>query len=149
MHPQSRRPLVLLVEDDEDHALLTRMAFERAGAPVDVEVARDGVECWAYLTGEGGTAAKRRPDLLLIDLHMPRLDGAELMERIAAHDSLRSLPVVVLTTSEAPADVDRMYQLRVSSYITKPVDFAVFCGVISRLASYWFATVLLPRGPGA
>lgn len=144
MSTTSRRALVLLAEDNEDHVLLTQLAFERARVLVDLAVVRDGVECLDYLLQRNGFEEAPRPDLLLLDMHMPRMGGLEVMAFIAGHDRLNDLPVVALTTSDAPEDVARMYGMRVSSYISKPVTFDKFSRLVTALAGYWFEVVVLP-----
>lgn len=147
--PATRTPVVLLAEDDENQVMLTELALEKAGVKADLHVVADGVECMEFLERSGRHAAAPAPDLLLLDLHMPRMDGREVMTRIAASESLRSLPVVVLTTSTNQEDVDRMYELRCSSYVVKPVEFQQFVETARQLGRYWFelATLPSPRDP--
>lgn len=144
MSALSQKPLVLVAEDNEDHLLLTQVAFERANVPVDLEWVRDGLDCMDYLLRRNGREAARRPDLLLIDIHMPRMSGVEVMQQILKHDDLRALPVIVLSTSDAPSDVRMMYELRVNSYMKKPVNFEQYTAAIAALSSYWFNTALIP-----
>jgi CheY-like chemotaxis protein len=134
-------PRILLAEDNDDHVELARIAFARCGRAVGLEVAGDGVACLAAL--ESGAAL---PHLLLLDLDMPRLGGLEVLERIAGHErrDIRSLPVVVLSTSMNPVDVQRAYELRCSSYIVKPTEFAEFAATVRALVDYWFTAVALP-----
>ena len=135
---------ILLAEDREDDALLTREAFRRSGRQVNLHHVENGVECMAFLRREGRYAQAPAPDLLLLDLNMPLMNGREVLAGIAADERLRQLPVVVLTTSNADADVLDMYRLRCSSYVTKPVDFDQFLKVVSVLAEYWISVVVLP-----
>ena len=97
-----------------------------------------------YLLRRNGREAARRPDLLLLDIHMPRMSGIEVMQQILKHDDLRSLPVIVLSTSDAPSDVRMMYELRVNSYIKKPLNFEEYMATIATMSSYWFNTALIP-----
>ena len=139
------RPLeVLLAEDREDDALLTREAFRRSGRPVNVHHVENGLECLAFLRKEDRHAQAPTPDLVLLDLNMPLMGGREVLAAIVAEERLKHLPVVVLTTSDADADVLDMYRMRCSSYVTKPVDFDRFLKVISVLAEYWTTLVVLP-----
>ena len=144
MSALSKKPLVLVVEDNEDHLLLTQVALERANVPVDLEWVRDGLDCMDYLLRRNGREAARRPDLLLIDMNMPRMSGVEVMQQILKHDDLRALPVIVLSSSDAPSDVRMMYELRVNSYMKKPVSFEQYTAAIATLSNYWFNTVLIP-----
>lgn len=142
---QGRAAVVLVAEDDGDHAMLIRVAFGQVRMPVELHVVDDGDACLRFLRREGEHAQAPVPDLLLLDIHMPRMDGHEVLERIGADPALRSLPVVVLSTSANPGDVERMYRLRCSSFLAKPVDFAQFVAAIQQLADYWLGLVLLPR----
>lgn len=141
----SARPFeVLLAEDREDDALLTREAFKRSGRPVNLHHVENGLECMAFLRKEGRHARAPTPDLLLLDLNMPLMGGREVLAAIVADERLKHLPVVVLTTSDAETDVLDMYRMRCSSFITKPVDFEQFLKVVSGLVEYWMTVVVLP-----
>lgn len=144
MSAPSHNPLVLVAEDNEDHLLLTKVAFEHANVPVDLEWVRDGLDCMDYLLRRNGREAARRPDLLLLDIHMPRMSGIEVMQQILKHDDLRALPVIVLSTSDAPSDVRMMYELRVNSYLKKPLNFEEYMATIATMSRYWFNTALIP-----
>ena len=146
--PSTARPIeILLAEDREDDALLTREAFRRSGREVNLHHVENGLECMAFLRREGRHAQAPAPDLLLLDLNMPLMGGREVLAAIVSDERLKHLPVIVLTTSDADADVLGMYRLRCSSYITKPVDFDRFLKVVSTLAEYWMTlAVLPPRG---
>lgn len=140
---------ILLVEDNEDDVMLTRLAFKQAGIPVRLHHARDGEEGMAFLRKQGKYAAMPAPDLILLDLNMPRKDGREVLADIAADEHLRHLPVIILTTSAAQQDILGLYRLRASSYIVKPVDFGHFQQTIRSLHEYWFGVATLPGdGPG-
>lgn len=141
-----RTAVILMAEDNDDHALLARMAFDRAGLNANLHVVQDGVQCLQFLRREGPFAAAPVPDLLLLDIHMPRLDGYAVMQEISQDGRLRSLPVIALTTSADGLDVKRMYGLRCSSYIVKPVSFDALVGVVGRLEEFWLRLVVLPTG---
>jgi len=135
---------VLYAEDSADDFELTRLSFERARLAITLDRVVDGEECLAYLRKQQKYAAKPRPDLLLLDINMPRKNGFEVLKEISADPELCSLPVVVLTTSNSDSDVLGMYKLRCSSYIVKPVNFDKFSAVIKQLTNYWFTIVALP-----
>lgn len=135
---------ILLVEDNEDDVMLTRMAFGKAKLPINLHHAKDGEEGIAFLRKQGEYATAPTPDLVLMDLNMPRKDGRETLAEIALDEHLRHLPVVILTTSAEEQEILKMYQLRASSYIVKPVDFDRFQRVIQSLHEYWFTVVVLP-----
>jgi len=139
---------VLLVDDNDDDVELTRIAFRRARLGLNMHRAANGEECMAFLRKEGAYAMVPTPDIVLLDLNMPRMDGREVLREIVADERLRHLPVVVLTTSDAESDVLASYRLRCNSYIVKPVGFENFAEVVRRLADYWFELVVLPAQPG-
>jgi CheY-like chemotaxis protein len=134
---------ILLVEDNPGDAQLVRMAFAEALPDARVSVAADGEAALARLSDEG------LPDLLLLDLNLPRLSGHEVLEAIKADAALRRLPVVVLSSSEAEADVTRSYELGASSHIAKPGDVDALFALVETLARYWFGAVTLPGGTAA
>jgi CheY-like chemotaxis protein len=140
---------VLLAEDTESDVILTRESFERAKVRVSMSHVENGEECLAFLRREGRYSDAPVPDLLLLDLNMPIMDGREVLTELVKDQGLRHLPVVVLTTSEDERDVLAMYQLRCSAYITKPVDFVRFRQIAQELTSFWFTIVLLPHVEGA
>ncbi|HEY3487348.1 MAG TPA: response regulator [Gammaproteobacteria bacterium] len=135
---------ILLVEDNENDALLTREGFKRAQMPASLHHVENGEQCMAYLRRQGKYAGMPLPDMVLLDLNMPVMDGREVLEQIVADPDLSRLPVVVLTTSEEEKDILKMYRLRCSSYIVKPVDFQEFIQVIRGLNDYWLSLVALP-----
>jgi CheY-like chemotaxis protein len=137
-------PHVLLVEDSESDAELTRLGFERAKMDVTLDRAKDGEEGIAFLRKEGRYESAPTPDLVLLDLNMPRMNGREVLAEIARDEKLRHLPVVVLTTSSAEREVLNMYRLRCSSYVVKPMSFEEFAQAMELIARYWFETVTLP-----
>lgn len=135
---------VLLVDDDEVDVKLTLRALAFDRVINHVNVVHDGVEALAYLRREGLYANSIRPDLIFLDLNMPRMDGREVLRAIKSDKSFSSIPVVILTTSAADEDVARSYSEHANSYITKPVDMDKFKQAIRTLEEYWFAVVKLP-----
>ena len=134
---------VLLVEDDPGDVLMTREAFEEY-LHNRLDVVSDGSEALAYLRREGEYADAMRPDLILLDLNLPRRDGREVLEEIKKDDDLGRIPVVVLTTSAADEDILRSYQLHANAYVTKPVDFERFIAVIRQIDEFFVSVVKLP-----
>jgi len=131
---------ILLVEDNPDDAELTRLAFAEANVPNPLVVVRDGAEALDYVFARGGWAHRdpsRQPALVLLDLNLPKLDGREVLQAIRADTRTRALPVVVLTTSVEPLDLDASYALGVNSYIRKPVDFDQFVSAVRQVVQYW------------
>lgn len=142
---RAQRPaVILMVEDNLDHAFLAREAFEDARLRVDLYHVERGEACMAFLRRQPPYQDAPRPDLILLDIHMPGMDGYEVMEEINRDDALRSFTVVVLTTSNDLVDVERMYKLRCNSFMTKPVEFQEFANLIRKMAGYWFELVVLP-----
>ncbi len=135
---------ILLVEDNEDDVFLTREAFDAASLRVNLNHVDNGEKCLQYLRREGVYANVPAPDLILLDMHMPVMNGHEVLAEIVKDDNLRHFPVVVLTTSYEAADIRKMYGMRCNSYITKPVDFENFVRMIGQLAGYWLTVVVLP-----
>lgn len=139
------RPVeVLLVEDNPDDVELMRIGFRRAKFAVNLHHVGNGEECMAFLRREAPYADAPRPDLVLLDLNMPRMDGREVLAEIVKDDSLVQIPIVVLTSSDADSDVLTSYRLSCSSYIVKPVDFEQFSNVVRGIGDYWFTLVVLP-----
>lgn len=135
---------ILLVEDSEPDVELTTEALRDARVANDLHVARDGEEALAFLRGESPHDGAPRPDLVLLDLNLPRMDGREVLEAVKNDPELASIPVVVLTTSSAEADILRSYQLHANSYVTKPVRFEEFLTAIRSLEDFWLTVVRLP-----
>lgn len=144
MKKHTKRYCVLLVEDNPGDVRLTQEAFAEVGGAIDIEVVTDGVEGVAFLNREGKYAEKPRPDLILLDLNLPKWNGRQVLEKIKADDALRLIPVVVLTTSKASADVLASYSLQANCFINKPVDFDSFFQIITRIKEFWLETVTLP-----
>ena len=140
---------ILLVEDNEGDIRLTQEALIESRLVNRMQVVRDGVEALAYLRGEGKYAGAVRPDMILMDLNLPRMDGRELLTVIKADESLKQIPVVVLTTSQAEQDVLRTYELHANCYISKPVDLDQFLVVVKAIEDFWFTIVSLPSPRGA
>ena len=135
---------VLLVEDDPGDVLMTREAFEDNKLRNRLSVVSDGVSALEFLRKEGEHVDAPTPDLILLDLNLPRMDGREVLQALKADADLRSIPVVVLTTSEAEEDVVRSYSLHANAYITKPVDFDRFIEVVRQIDEFFVEVVRLP-----
>jgi CheY-like chemotaxis protein len=136
---------ILLVEDNPGDARLTLEAFKEGKVINNVTVVRDGVEALAYLRREGSYANARQPDIILLDLNLPRKDGREVLTEIKADDRLKQIPVVVLTTSTADEDIAKAYNSHANCYISKPVDLEQFLRVAHSIESFWLHFVKLPR----
>jgi chemotaxis family two-component system response regulator Rcp1 len=136
---------VLMVEDNPDDVELTKEALKDAKVQCDLHVVEDGVEAMAYLRKRGRHLQAVRPDIILLDLNLPRKDGREVLTEIKTDQELLSIPVVVLTTSKAEEDILRAYNSHVNCYITKPVDFEQFVKVVKSIEDFWFTVVKLPR----
>jgi CheY-like chemotaxis protein len=143
--PDAGTPIeVLLVEDDPGDVLMTQEAFEEHKVGNRLTVVPDGAEALAYLRQEGQYADAVRPDLVLLDLNLPRRDGREVLEEIKKDSDLCQIPVVVLTTSQADEDILRSYQLHANAYVTKPVDFERFIAVVRQIDEFFVSVVKLP-----
>jgi two-component system, chemotaxis family, response regulator Rcp1 len=136
---------VLLVEDSPGDVRLTREAFKDAKVHINMHVASDGMQAMAFLKREGEHANAPRPDMILLDLNLPKKDGREVLEEIKESPALKSIPVVILTTSASEADILRSYQLHANCYITKPVDLDGFLEVVKSIDGFWLSVVKLPR----
>ena len=144
-HPPGTIPIeILLVEDSEPDVLLTQEAFEGARVPNRVHVVRDGVEALRFLRGEGEHAGVPRPDVILLDINMPRKNGLEVLEDLKRDPHLMTIPVIVLTTSQADEDILRSYQAHAASYVVKPIDFEHFYLAIQALGRYMLSIVRVP-----
>jgi CheY-like chemotaxis protein len=135
---------VLLVEDNPGDAQLTRIALEDSKISVHLNVVEDGVEAMAFLRKQEKYAKVPHPDIVLLDLNLPKKDGREVLAEIKGDEHLRRIPVVVLTTSQAEEDILKAYNLAANCYITKPVDFDQFVKIIRSIENFWFAIVKLP-----
>lgn len=139
------RPIeILLVEDNPGDARLTEEALKEGKVRNNLHMACDGVEAMAFLCRDGKYKDMPRPDLVLLDLNLPRKDGREVLAEMKEHPDLRLIPVVVLTTSEAEQDVVRTYELRANCYITKPVDLEKFITIVRSIEDFWLTIVRLP-----
>jgi CheY-like chemotaxis protein len=149
MTKNEARPVeILLVEDSPSDTDLTLEALKDFKLRNHVSTVEDGVLALQYLRRQGDYALVPRPDLILLDLNLPRKDGREVLAEIKADPELRSIPVVVLTTSHAEQDVQRAYHLNANCYITKPVDFNQFLEVVRSIESFWLCVVTLPQTVG-
>jgi CheY-like chemotaxis protein len=135
---------ILLVEDNPGDVRLTQEVLKEGKLLTNLTVARDGVEAMAILRREQPHATAARPDLILLDLNLPRKDGREVLAEIRADDKLRRIPVVVLTTSAAERDVLQAYDLHANCYVTKPVDLDQFVGIVQQIEDFWLTIVRLP-----
>jgi two-component system, chemotaxis family, response regulator Rcp1 len=136
---------VLLVEDSPGDVRLTREALRDAKVHINLHVAADGTQAMAFLKREGAHASAPRPDLILLDLNLPKKDGREVLGEIKQSPTLKSIPVVILTTSASDADILRSYLLHANCYITKPVDLKGFLSVVKSIDNFWLSVVKLPR----
>ena len=141
----SRPVEILLVEDNPGDVRLTIEGLKEGKVHNNLHVARDGAEAMAFLRREGQHAGAVRPDLILLDLNLPRMDGQEVLAEIKSDAKLKTIPVVVLTTSRAEQDVLRSYELQANCYITKPVDLEQFIAVVKSIEDFWFTIVTLPH----
>ncbi|MGR3274518.1 response regulator [Acaryochloris marina NIES-2412] len=135
---------ILLVEDDEGDIELTLEAFNRSKVALNVTVVRDGMEAMAYLQQEGTYEAAKTPDLMLLDLNLPRKDGREVLTDMQESSRLKQIPVVVLTTSDADEDILKSYKIGANAYVTKPVGLKGLVKVVNLLEEFWFTIVKLP-----
>lgn len=138
---------ILLVEDNDDDVALTIRALKKNNLLNLVIVARDGEEAAEFLFGKGETPPEPIPELVLLDLNLPKISGLELLQRIRAEERTRLLPVVVLTTSDEDRDRIESYRLGANSYISKPVEFTEFSNAVKQLGIYWLAINIGPHGP--
>src|SRR5579862_1421479 len=140
---------VLLVEDSPGDVRLTQEAFRDANIAITLHVAPDGVDAMAFLKREGAHAAAPRPDLILLDLNLPKMDGREVLAHIKEDANLKTIPTVILTTSEAEADIVKSYQLQANCYLSKPVQLDAFEALIKSINDFWLIKVKLPQQKGA
>ena len=141
-----RMPLnVLLVEDSPGDIRLTQETFRDANRAIHLHVATDGVEAMAFLMRDGAHIHAPRPDIILLDLNLPKMDGREVLARIKEDDSLKLIPTVILTTSDAQADIVRSYQLHANCYLRKPVRLDEFEKLVKSINDFWLNTVKLPQ----
>lgn len=143
-HAAARSIEILLVEDSKGDIGLIEEVFEEAKIGNILHIVEDGEEAIAFLRGEGQFSGVSRPDIILLDLNLPKKDGREVLEEVKGDDELKNIPVVVLTTSKAEEDILRSYNLHANAYITKPVDFDQFIKVVKSIESFWLEIVKLP-----
>ena len=136
---------VLLVEDSPGDVRLTREALRDANPAIHLNVATDGIEAMAFLRREGPHAQAVRPDLILLDLNLPKMDGREVLAHIKEDLSLKTIPTVILTTSDAEADILESYQLQANCYLTKPVQLEAFENLVKSINDFWLTKAKLPR----
>ena len=139
-----RGKLILLVEDDEGDQLLTREALAETDSPLEAVMVSDGEEALDYLRRKGEHADAARPDLIVLDLNMPKINGQRLSEIVKQDPALRTIPIVILSTSDYEEDVAKGYHASVNSYVRKPTDFDEFVAVIGAIEHYWFHVVEPP-----
>lgn len=145
MNPDHAEPLeILLVEDDQDDIFLTKKAFEQQKVANTLHVVNDGVDAMDFLRQEGNYADKPRPDIILLDLNLQTMDGDEVLAKMKDDDNLHSIPVVVLTSSDAEEDIVQSYELNANAYLTKPVDFEGFLDIVESIDQFWVTFVKLP-----
>ena len=136
---------VLLVEDSPGDVRLTKEAFRDANSSIHLHVVSDGVEAMAFLRREGDHARAPRPDLILLDLNLPKMDGREVLANIKQDVGLKTIPTVILTTSEAEADILKSYQLQANCYLTKPAQLDAFESLVKSINDFWLTKVKLPQ----
>lgn len=142
---QGRPVEVLLVEDNPGDVRLTQEALKDGRVYVNLTVASDGVEAMQILKRNAPHGGKARPDLILLDLNLPKKNGREVLEEIKADDNLKRIPVIVMTTSKAEQDIHRAYNLNANCYVTKPVDLDEFLNVVRSIEDFWLTIVTLPN----
>ncbi len=136
---------VLLVEDSPGDVRLTREALHEANRAIHLHIAFDGVEAMAFLTRAGSHVSAPRPDLILLDLNLPRMDGREVLAQIKADENLKTIPTIILTTSEAEADIVKSYELQANCFLSKPVQLAAFESLVKSINDFWLTKVKLPH----
>ena len=136
---------VLLVEDSPGDVRLTQEAFREANIAIHLHIASDGVEAMTFLKKQGGHAHAPRPDLILLDLNLPRMDGREVLAHIKEDENLKTIPTVILTTSEAEADIVKSYELQANCYLSKPVQLDAFESLVKSINDFWLTKAKLPR----
>ena len=141
---KSRPVNILLIEDNPGDVRLTQEAFKEGSMSINLKVKMDGVEAIKYLKNEDLDEEHIIPDLILLDLNLPKRDGREVLEEIKSDDTLKRIPVVVLTTSNEEQDILKSYNLHVNCYINKPVDFDKFFDIIQKIEEFWLTTAILP-----
>ena len=136
---------VLLVEDSPGDVRLTQEAFHGANPSVHLNIATDGAEAMEFLNREGKYTGAPRPDLILLDLNLPKMDGREVLSKIKNHSVLKTIPTVILTTSDAEGDIAKSYQLQANCYLTKPVQLNAFEALVKSINDFWLTKARLPQ----
>ncbi|MDI9864555.1 response regulator [Flectobacillus sp. DC10W] len=139
---------ILIADDDEDDRFLIKAAFEECGSSISLFFVQDGLELMQYLNNENAYAdanVYKQPSLILLDLNMPKKDGREIIQEMRANSNFRAIPIVVLSTSNAPSDIRTCYELGANSFITKPSSFEGLLEIIKNLQQFWFVTASLPQ----
>ncbi|MEN3615101.1 response regulator [Plantactinospora sp. ZYX-F-223] len=148
MHAAEPNPVrILVVDDDPGDVLMIEEALATSEVPKAIDVVGDGQEAMEFLHQEGRHREASRPDMILLDLNMPRMDGRQVLNQVKSDDNLRTIPVVVLTTSNADTDILGSYNLRANAYVTKPIDLDDFNDVIRRIDEFFGQIVVLPKRP--
>jgi len=146
-NPANTKPIeILLVEDNEGDIILTNEAFKTCKIANIMHVARDGEQAMEFLNREGEHANATTPDLILLDLNLPKKDGKQVLKEIKENDNLKTIPVVILTSSKSEQDIVKSYGLHANSYIVKPVDLEKFIEIVDAIENFWFTVVVLPTG---
>jgi CheY-like chemotaxis protein len=143
-----KQVVVLLVEDSPGDVRLTQEALREANASIDLRVAVDGIEAMSFLKHEGACVDAPRPDLILLDLNLPKMDGREVLVQIKADQSLRTIPTIILTTSQARADILKSYELQANCFLSKPVQLDAFESLVRSINDFWLTRAKLPQPPG-
>ena len=142
---KENRPInILLIEDNPGDVRLTQEAFKEGKVSTNLDIAMDGVEAIKFLRKEDSYANVATPDLILLDLNLPKRDGREVLKEIKADEKLKRIPIVILTTSNAEQDIIKSYNLHVNCYINKPVDYDKFFDIIQKIEDFWLKTAILP-----
>ncbi|MFY1692511.1 response regulator [Plantactinospora sp. WMMB782] len=150
MHAADPSPVrILVVDDDPGDVLMIEEALADSEVPKSIDVVGDGEEAMEFLFREGRHREANRPDMILLDLNMPRMDGRQVLDKVKSDDSLRTIPIVVLTTSNADTDILGSYNLRANAYVTKPIDLDDFNDVIRRIDEFFGQVVVLPKPPAS
>jgi len=144
MNVSQNKITILLIEDNPGDVRLTQEAFKEGKKNVNLDVVMDGVEAINYLYKKDQYSNKESPDLILLDLNLPKMDGREVLEKVKNDDTLRMIPIIVLTTSDADQDILKSYNLHVNCYLNKPVDFDKFFDIIQKIEDFWLTTAILP-----
>ena len=137
--------VVLLIEDNPGDVRLTQEAFRASNKAINLRVAMDGVEAMSFLQRTGAQAHAPRPDLILLDLNLPKMDGRQVLAHIKSDESLKLIPTVILTTSDAESDIVKSYELQANCYLTKPVQLEAFETLVQSINDFWLTMVKLPR----